>query len=93
MRHVRQSLTCHSLSILLAGLLPRLPVEQEMFEDVGLHQQQEGLGGSSQHTQAVRLHRLGGIEDDSRSHPLWSWYDFRSSPADGFQFLTNVENL
>ena len=90
---MRQSLTCHSLSILLAGLLPRLPVEQEMFEDVGLYQQQEGLGGSSQHTQAVRLHRLGGIEDDSRSHPLWSWYDFRSSPADCFQFLTNVENL
>lgn len=64
-----------------------------MFQDVGLYQQQEGLGGSSQYVEAVGLHRLGGIEDDPRSHPLWSGNDFRSSPADGFQFLANVHFL
>ena len=64
-----------------------------MFQDVGLYQQQEGLGGSSQYVEAVGLYRLGGIEDDPRSHPLRPGNDFRSSPTDGFQFLMNVENL
>ena len=61
-----------------------------MFQDVGLDQQEEGLGGSSQHIQSVGLGRLGRIEHNPRSHPLWSGDDLRTAPTDGFQFLTNV---
>ena len=49
-------LSSHTLeSSLLAVLLRRLPMEEKMFEDIGLHQENEGLGGPSYRIQPVGL--------------------------------------